>query len=79
MLNVFTLLGWVGALSYISAYFLVSTKRIQADKPLFHWLNIAGGVLMVVNALSQLDYPNVFVNAVWAVIGLFALYYFNKK
>jgi lipid-A-disaccharide synthase-like uncharacterized protein len=75
----YTILGWIGALSYITAYFLVSTKKIQADKPLFHWLNITGGLLMVANALSQSDYPNVFVNSAWAVIGFLALYYFNKR
>ncbi|MBN8652379.1 MAG: hypothetical protein J0L67_13170 [Cytophagales bacterium] len=79
MLNIYTILGWAGALAYITAYFLVSTKKIRADKPLFHWLNITGAVLMVINAVSQFDYPNVFVNVVWAVIALFALYFYNKK
>jgi len=79
VLNLYTILGWAGALFYITAYILVSAKKIQADKPLFHWLNITGGLLMVINALGQLDYPNVFVNAVWAIIGLFALYYYNKR
>jgi hypothetical protein len=57
---------------------MVSAKKIQADKPFFHLLNIAGGVLMIINALAQTDYPNVFVNAAWAVIGLFALYYYKR-
>ncbi len=78
MLTVYTILGWVGALVYVTAYFLVSTKKIRSDKPLFHLLNITGAVFMVANAMGQLDYPNVFVNVVWAGIGLFALYLIHK-
>ena len=37
-------IGWIGALLYIIAYFLISIKKLQADRMIFQLLNILGGV-----------------------------------
>jgi len=55
-------IGWIGALLYIIAYFLISIKKLQADQVIFQLLNILGGVCLVVNSLHQSDYPSVFTN-----------------
>ena len=72
-------IGWIGALLYIIAYFLISIKKLQADQVIFQLLNILGGVCLVVNSLHQSDYPSVFTNGVWASIGIFAIYYNKRK
>ncbi|MBI1770211.1 MAG: hypothetical protein HY015_01815 [Bacteroidetes bacterium] len=69
------IIGWIGASLYITAYFLLSTKRLHADKLTFQLMNILGGICLVVNSLHQEDYPSLFTNLVWASIGLFAIYY----
>ena len=66
-------LGWIGTLSYLLAYFLLTTKKLQADRPLFHVLNIIGAVGLVFNALKLKDYPNLAANLVWGLIALIAL------
>jgi hypothetical protein len=73
------IIGWIGAILYIIAYFLVSMKKIQADDLVFQLLNISGGICLIVNSLHQDDYPSVFTNGVWAAIGVFAIYYNRKK
>ena len=35
-------IGWIGALLYIIAYFLISIKKLQADQVIFQLLNILG-------------------------------------
>ena len=40
-------IGWIGALLYIIAYFLISIKKLQADQVIFQLLNILGGVCLV--------------------------------
>ena len=42
-------IGWIGALLYIIAYFLISIKKLQADQVVFQLLNILGGVCLIVN------------------------------
>lgn len=73
------IIGWIGALLYIIAYFLVSIKKIRADHLTFQLLNISGGVCLIVNSLHQSDYPSVFTNGVWAAIGVFAIFYNKEK
>ena len=72
-------IGWIGALLYIIAYFLISIKKLQADQVAFQLLNILGGVCLIVNSMHQSDYPSVFTNGVWAAIGVFAIYYNKRK
>ncbi len=66
--------GWVGALLLLSAYALVSNRRLAGDSMYFQLLNLGGGVLLAINSGYHGALPSVAVNAVWIVIGLAALY-----
>ena len=72
------IIGWVGAFLYIVAYFLLSIKKLKADKFPYQLLNILGGICLIVNSLHQDDYPSIVTNAVWAGIGVFAIIY-NRR
>ena len=67
------LVGWLGTLSYIIAYLLLSIGKLKAEQKTYHLLNIAGAVGLVVNAIHLKDYPNIIVNIVWFAIGFTAL------
>ncbi len=73
------IIGWIGTIFYISAYLLLSIKKLKADKPLYQILNVLGGGCLIVNSLHQQDYPSIFVNAAWAMIGMFAIFYNRNK
>ena len=73
------IIGWIGAFLYLIAYFLLSIKKLQADKLPYQLLNILGGICLIVNSLHQSDYPSIFTNAAWATIGIFAIYYNRAK
>ena len=67
----YELCGWLGAVSYIGAYFLLSIEILNAGKPLFHLLNALGGLCLVINALGLDDNPNLIVNLLWMLIALY--------
>ncbi len=69
----YELIGWIGSLVYISAYLLLSLKKLNAHKAPYQLLNILGGGCLIVNSLHKQDYPSVFTNAVWATIGIIAI------
>jgi hypothetical protein len=71
------IIGWTGALLFIVAYFLLSIRKLRADRLPYQLLNILGGICLVINSFHMHDYPSVFTNLVWAGIGVFAIY-FNK-
>lgn len=70
-MSFFEICGWIGALSYIGAYFLLSIKVISSNKPLFHLLNALGGLCLIINAIGLKDSPNLIVNLIWMLIALF--------
>ncbi|MEH6682599.1 MAG: hypothetical protein V7724_18805 [Sediminicola sp.] len=78
----YTIIGWIGALVFILAYLLLSLQILSAKKKLYHVLNAIGGICLIINAVHLRDFPNLVVNAVWAVIALGAmgnLYYLKQK
>jgi hypothetical protein len=65
--------GWIGSILYVIAYLLLALKKLDANNPLYHLLNILGAVGLIINAFHWGDLPSVAVNIVWMIIGSFAL------
>jgi hypothetical protein len=67
------IVGWLGAALVLSAYFLVSTRRLIGDSAAFQWLNLAGGVGLLINTIYYRAYPSSLVNVVWILIATLTL------
>ena len=65
------IVGWIGTVTYLIAYALVSLKKAEGDSVLYQGMNIFAGVLLVIYSLYLKAYATTGLNAVWAVIGLF--------
>lgn len=65
--------GWLGAGALLTAYFLVSTRRVPGDGLAFQLLNLAGGAGLLINGVYYGAWPSAGLNTVWVVIGLTAL------
>jgi len=66
-------LGWAGAAMLLSAYGLVSAKRLEGDSVPYQLLNLAGGALLIVNTIYYGSYPSSTVNMVWSLIAILTL------
>ena len=69
-MDLFEIVGWIGAVMVLVAYWLV-TKF--GTSPLYHLLNLVGAVGLLVNALHHDAFPSTTVNLVWAVIAVWGL------
>ena len=67
------LLGWVGTVLYLIAYYLVSIKKVEGDSIPYQSMNIVAGILLVINTFYWRAYPSLGLNAAWIAIGLFTL------
>lgn len=67
------LLGWVGTVLYLIAYYLVSIKKVEGDSFSYQSMNIVAGILLVINTFYWRAYPSLGLNAAWIAIGLFTL------
>ena len=66
-------LGWVGVVALLVAYWLVSTQKAAGDSGTYQGMNLLGAVLVLVNSSYYGAYPSVGVNAAWIAIGAYAL------
>lgn len=67
------LTGWVGALSVLIAYILLSAKKLPSDSYAYHALNILGSGLLVVYTLWKAAFASTLVNVIWFGVGLLAI------
>jgi hypothetical protein len=67
------LAGWVGVVALLSAYALVSTRKLAGDAITFQILNLVGGALLIVNAFYYGAMPSVVVNVVWIGIAVWTI------
>lgn len=66
-------LGWIGAISILIAYHLVSTSRVSGISVGYQALNVVGSLLLILNTWYYGAFPSLGVNVVWVGIGLYAL------
>lgn len=78
-MDVFFYIGWLGSISYIIAYFLLVRGIISAEKKTYHLLNMLGGICLIINAAGLKDFPNIVVNAMWAVMASYMILKLSNK
>jgi hypothetical protein len=69
------ILGWIGSILLILAYYLNSQNKINAQTIAYQSMNLIGSVLLVINTIYYGAYPSSAVNFIWVFIGI---YYLNK-
>ncbi|MCP5380889.1 MAG: hypothetical protein H6912_00840 [Kordiimonadaceae bacterium] len=67
------IIGWVGALSLLIAYLLISNGRLDADNKHYQYLNLIGSFCLISNTYFYGTMALVFLNSVWALIGINSL------
>jgi hypothetical protein len=70
-------IGWVGAVLVLYAYFMVSTKKLSGDSLHFQAANISGAFCLIINTYYHHAYPSAVVNVIWIGIAFYSLY--NQK
>jgi hypothetical protein len=74
---VIEIIGWIGAVCILWAYYLISSGKVTNKSLFFQWLNFVGAILLIVYTVSLKAYPSAFVNIIWliiAVVGITKLY-----
>lgn len=78
-MDILSIFGWIGALSYIIAYFLLVVRILTAQDIAYHALNAFGGICLVINASILIDPPNIVVNTVWVGLAVYALINIQRR
>ena len=75
----YAILGWIGTLSYLLAYLLLSINKLKANQVTYHVMNIMGAIGLTANAVYYADLPNIVVNLAWGIIALAAIIALSRK
>ena len=54
----FQIVGWVGAILVVAAYFLVTYKKVDGGSVLYQALNLFGCIGVGINAFHQAAWPS---------------------
>lgn len=68
--TIIDILGWIGSLLIVCAYWLISSNRVKAQSIAYQLLNILGIISLLLNTFYYSAYPSSTVNAVWLLTGL---------
>lgn len=67
------IIGWIGSVEVIVAYFLISYNKVDAKSAYYQILNLTGAVFLIINTVYYHSYPSTFINVVWVGIAGVAL------
>ncbi len=70
---VLDMIGWVGTLLIVAAYYLISCGKLKTDSWMYQIMNLAGAVAVGASVFSKQAWPALVLEIVWAGIALIAL------
>jgi hypothetical protein len=65
-----TIAGWVGMMMILTAYYLVSTKKVTGESNLYQALNFVGAICLIYNTFVQQAWPIMVLNIIWVIIAV---------
>ena len=65
--------GWIGVLSILCAYALLSFEVVSSQSLWYHGLNVVGGVGIIIDGLADKNYQPVVLNLIWMGIAGYAI------
>jgi len=72
------IIGWIGAVLIVGAYFLNINGRLKSSSGVYILSNLFGGIFFTVNILVHQAYPSMIVNIIWVFIAIAALFKKNR-
>jgi len=74
MILLIEILGWIGAIAVLLAFYLINSGKVTNAAKSYQWLNLIGAVFLIVNTMYLKAYPSAFVNVVWLIIALAGIF-----
>lgn len=66
--------GWIGMVLLLSAFYLASSKRIRDDRYPYHIMNLLGAIAVFVNAFAKGVSAVAAIEVAWSCIALVGIW-----
>ncbi len=67
------IIGWTGSITLITAYLMISNKKIDPQTRLYQGLNVFASICLIINTGYYGAYPATVLNVVWVIVALYFL------
>jgi hypothetical protein len=67
------IIGWIGAVLIVGAYFFNINGKLKSSSGLYIISNLLGGIFFTINTFVHKAYPSMLVNIIWVIIAITAL------
>lgn len=72
MLDLWSILGWIGAVALLAAYAMLSWGILRNKLP-YHFMNCIGAIGIAISSWHESAYPATFLNVVWFGVAAVAI------
>ena len=72
-MDIFQIIGFVGMLFIVYAYFLPQTHKAEHDSLGFQFLNLIGAILLIISLLVHFNLGSFLIEVFWIVITLYGM------
>jgi uncharacterized membrane protein len=73
------IIGWIGSVLVLIAYFLNLAGKLSAESLTYKLLNIFGSIFLIIITFYKEAWQSMAVNVIWAAIALVLLFKKDKK
>ncbi len=68
------IMGWVGAVLIVGAYFFNINGKLKSTSTIYILSNLLGGIFFTINTYIHQAFPSMIVNIIWVIIAIAALF-----
>ncbi len=72
--SLFEVIGWIGVIMLLLAYWSISQGVLNSKNLTFHMLNLFGAIAIIINTLHHNAYAPAMLNVVWASVAAWGVY-----
>jgi len=78
-LDIFQLIGLLGMICIVAAYFLLQIGRINSETLAYQTINLIGAILLIISLLEHFNLGSFLIEVFWIFITFFGFYKIYKK
>jgi len=77
--DIFQIIGFIGMLFVVYAYFLLQTHKVTTVTLRFQLLNLIGAILLIISLLVHFNLGSFLIEVFWISITLYGMWKNRKK
>jgi len=68
------IIGWIGTILVVTAYYLVSSKKILVTNKYYKLMNLAAAIAIGLSVFSKQAWPAFALQVIWGLIAIISLF-----